>query len=169
MALGFLDLLEIKCVDAFLTAGVSWKTLRQAHNQAQKVLEHNHPFCTNRFATDGKHIFMQLREGDGVITVWDAAQLQGVFDRVIEPFLKNIDFAAGQIPARWWPRGKDRCIALDPQRNFGQPSVFERGVPTRILANSVSANESVEQVALWYEVSAKAVQEAVEYEQQLAE
>lgn len=168
MALGFHDLLEIKCVDAFLNAGVGWKTLRQAHNQAQKVLKHSHPFCTNRLATDGKHIFMELREDGGETTVWDAAQLQRVFDRVINPFLKNLDFGEGKFPTRWWPRGKDRYVALDPRRNFGQPSIFERGIPTRILANSVAANASVEQVALWYEVSAKAVQEAVEYEQQLA-
>jgi len=30
LALGFLDLMEIRAVDAFLRAGVSWKTLREA-------------------------------------------------------------------------------------------------------------------------------------------
>jgi uncharacterized protein (DUF433 family) len=168
MALGFHDLLEIRCVDAFLNAGVDWKTLRQAHNQAQQVLDHSHPFCSNRLATDGKDIFMEMREDDDRTTVWDAAKLQRVFDRVIEPFLKDLDFGQREVPTRWWPRGKDRYVALDPRRNFGQPSVFERGIPTRVLANSVAANGSVDLVALWFETSAGAVQEAVEYEQQLA-
>ncbi|MBI2928715.1 MAG: hypothetical protein HYY24_23885 [Verrucomicrobia bacterium] len=168
MALGFHDLLEIRCVDAFLNAGVGWKTLRQAHKQARKISRHPHPFCSNRFATDGKDIFLELREDDGKATVWDAAKLQGVFDRVIEPFLKNLEFGQGEVPTRWWPRGKDHCVALDPRRNFGQPSIFERGIPTRILNNSVRANGSLELVALWFETDVRAVQEAVEFEQQLA-
>lgn len=168
MALGFHDLLEIQCVDAFLNAGVGWKTLRQAHNQAQQILDQAHPFCSNRFATDGKDIFLELREDDGQTTVWDAAKLQRVFDRVIEPFLEDLDFGQGEAPTRWWPRGKDHYVALDPRRNFGQPSIFERGIPTRVLANSVGANGSPELVALWFEASLEAVQEAVEFEQQLA-
>ena len=168
MALGFHDLLEIHCVDAFLNAGVGWKTLRQAHSQGRGILKHSHPFCSNRFATDGRDIFMELREQDGQTTVWDAANLQRVFDRVIEPFLKNLDFGQGEVPTRWWPRGKDRYVALDPRRNFGQPSIFERGVPTRVLANSVGANGSLELVALWFETSVREVQAAVEFEQQLA-
>jgi uncharacterized protein (DUF433 family) len=111
---------------------------------------------------------MELRETGGTSTVWDAARLQRVFERMIEPFLTDLEFERGDVPARWWPQGKDHYVALDPKRNFGQPSIFERGVPTRVLANSVRANKSVEQVALWFQMSVKAVQEAVAFEQQLA-
>jgi uncharacterized protein (DUF433 family) len=168
MALGFHDLLEIRAVDAFLKAGVAWKTLRMAHSNAQKQLRQTHPFCGNRFATDGRDIFMELGEDEDGRTVWDAAQLQRVFDRIIKPTLRNLDFGQGDVADRWWPRGKEHFVALDPKRNFGQPSIFERGIPTRVLANSVRANDSVEQVALWYETTVKAVQEAVAFEQQLA-
>lgn len=39
-ALGFLDLLEVRCVDAFISAGVNWKTLRHVHDQAHKTVGH---------------------------------------------------------------------------------------------------------------------------------
>lgn len=162
MALGFHDLLEIRAVDAFLKAGVAWKTLRMAHSRAREMLNQNHPFCSNRFGTDGESIFIELRGA-----FWDAARLQRVFDRVIKPTLKNLDFVRRDEPERWWPRGREHLIALDPKRNFGQPSIFERGIPTRILANSLRANGSMEQVALWYETTVNAVQEAVDFEQQL--
>lgn len=168
MALGFLDLLEVRCVDAFVKAGVTWKTLRQAHNQAQKIFGRFHPFCTNRFATDGRAIFVELREKNNEVALYDIASVQRVFDRIIRPFLKELEFAEGEIPTRWWPMGKDRQVALDPRRNFGQPSIFREGIPTQILARSVGANRSVEEVARWFEISAKAVNEAVEFEQQLA-
>ena len=35
-ALGFRDLMEVRFVDAFLKAGVSWKTMRLAHRHARK-------------------------------------------------------------------------------------------------------------------------------------
>ena len=59
-------------------------------------------------------------------------------------------------------------MALDPKRNFGQPTIFEEGVPTRVLAKSVKANGSLGKVARWYEISVRSVREAVEFEQALA-
>lgn len=168
LALSFLDLIEVQCVNALRTAGVSWKTLRKAHVHAQELLHHNHPFCTNRFATDGRAVFLEFRDAENRTSLWDIAEVQRVFDRIIMPFLRNLEFDHGPVPVRWWPLGQDRGVALDPRRNFGHPIVFETGVPTLVLARSVAANRSVEEVARWYEISPKAVKEAVEFEQQLA-
>jgi hypothetical protein len=38
LALGFLDLIEIRFVDAFRRVGVSWATLRRANERARKCL-----------------------------------------------------------------------------------------------------------------------------------
>jgi len=168
LALSFLDLIEVQCIDALRRTGVSWKTLRKAHSRAQKLFRHDHPFCTNRFATDGKSIFMEFRDTEDRTSLWDIAELQRVFDRIIKPFLKNLEFGRDQIPVRWWPMGQDRGVALDPKRNFGHPIIFEAGVPTLVLARSAAANGSIEVVARWFEINPKAVGEAVEFEQQLA-
>lgn len=168
LALGFLDLIEVQCVDALRTAGVSWKTLRKAHIHARELFHHDHPFCTNRFATDGRTIFMEFHDAENRPSLWDMAEVQRVFDRIIIPFLKNLEYERNQTPIRWWPLGPDRGVALDPKRNFGHPIVFETGVPTLALYRSVEANHSVQEVARWFEISPKAVKEAVEFEQQLA-
>jgi len=52
-ALSFADLIEVRCVHAFLEAGVSWKTLRTVHAQAVKLLGVDQPFATRQFFTDG--------------------------------------------------------------------------------------------------------------------
>jgi uncharacterized protein (DUF433 family) len=168
MALGFLDLLEIRCVDAFISAGVSWKTLRQVYDQARELVGHSHPFCTNRFATDGQTIFMELQEKNDEVTLWDMRDVQRVFDRIIQPFLKNIEFDSSRVPLRWWPRGKNHQVALDPRRSFGQPIIFRDGIPTQVLARSVRANDSLEEVARWFEIKSASVREAVEFEHALA-
>jgi uncharacterized protein (DUF433 family) len=168
VALGFLDLLEVRCVDAFISAGVTWKTLRQVHGRAQTLLRHTHPFCTNQFGTDGKTIFMEVREGNDEVTLWDMRDLQRVFDQIIRPFLRNVEFDSGRVPRRWWPLGMNRLVALDPRRSFGQPIIFHDGVPTSVLARSVHANGSAEEVARWFEIRPASVHEAVEFEQTLA-
>jgi uncharacterized protein (DUF433 family) len=168
MALGFLDLLEIRCVDAFISAGVSWKTLRQVHDRARELVGHSHPFCTNRFATDGQTIFMEFQEKNKEVTLWDMRDVQRVFDRIIRPFLKDIEFDSAKVPFRWWPRGKNHQVALDPRRSFGQPIIFREGIPTQVLARSVRANDSVEEVARWFEINSRSVREAVDFEEALA-
>lgn len=162
--LGFLDLLEVRCVNAFITAGVSWKTLRQVHSKAQGLLGHTHPFCTNRFATDGQRIFMEVRERTDEVTLWDMPDTQRVFESVIRPFLKEIEFDEGEVPCRWWPLGRNHLVALDPRRSFGQPIILRDGVPTTVLARSLRANGSAEEVARWFEISPASVSEAVKFE-----
>ena len=168
IALGFLDLLEIRAVDAFINAGVTWKTLRQVHDKARNWVGHSHPFCTNRFATDGHTIFLQLRKKNQEVMLWDMRDVQRVFDKVIRPFLKNVEFDSGKVPRRWWPRGKNRQVALDPRRSFGHPIIFREGIATKVLARSARANDSVEEVARWFQISPVSVREAIDFEQALA-
>jgi uncharacterized protein (DUF433 family) len=168
MALGFLDLLEIRAVDAFISAGVSWKDLRRIHSEARRWLGTTHPFCTNRFATDGHTVFMELREENHGVMLWDMRDVQRVFDKVIRPFLKNVEFDNGKVPRRWWPRGKNRQVALDPRRSFGHPIIFREGIATNILARSAQANDSIEEVARWFQISPASVREAIDFEQALA-
>ena len=101
--------------------------------------------------------------------LWDIARDQREFGRITRLFLKDLEFLQGELPERWWPNGKNHLVALDPRRSFGQPIIFNEGVPTGTLARSVRANGSILQVARWFEISAASVREAVEFERSLAE
>lgn len=166
LAIGFKDLMEIRFVRAFLNAGVTWKTMRDAHVAAKAKLGADHPFCTHSFATDGREILLHQAEASGDTCLINITNDQRQFERIVAPFLKELDFEQGV--ARWWPLGKQRSVVVDPIRNMGQPTVTLSGVPTRILAASVKSNLSVESVASWFEVAAKEVRDAVEFETQWA-
>jgi uncharacterized protein (DUF433 family) len=168
MAVGFLDMLEIRCVNAFLVAGVGWKTMRLAHKHAQETLNLSHPFCTNQFKVLGREIILELPQDDAEPQLWEIARNQRVFGHVTRPFLKDLEFAQREMPLRWWPRGKAHLVALDPRRSFGHPIIFPVGIPTAVLARSVRANGSIAAVARWFEVDPVCVREAVEFEQSLA-
>lgn len=165
LALGFLDLIEVRFVHAFLRAGVTWKTVRHAHERGQEAYGTQHPFCTRRFVTDGQCIF---DDADGQGGMEDVAQRQRVFPVVVKPFLKELQFSEdGETLESWWPLGKDRRVVLDPTRSFGQPIIASENVPTGVLFHAVQAGQSPEEVAHWYEVPARAVRDAVDFERSL--
>ena len=167
LALGFLDLIEVRFVDAFLKAGVSWKTLRSARTRAQEIYKLEHPFCTLKFVTDGCCIFDKLKKGRKGELI-DLERGQQVFPVVIKPFLKELQFAAkaGTLE-RWWPLGKNRHVVLDPTLSFGQPIIAVGNVPTEVLFRAVKAGQTHEEVADWYEVPLQSVKDATRFERAL--
>ncbi|HWA85894.1 MAG TPA: DUF433 domain-containing protein [Opitutus sp.] len=166
LAIGFRDLMEIRFVNAFLDAGVSWKTMRAAHVAAKAKLGSDQPFCTHQFVTDGREILQREAHASGDTSLLNITTDQREFDRLVSPFLKELDFDGGVT--RWWPLGRKRFVVVDPVKNLGQPTVTRSGVPTRVLARSVAANGSVDEVARWFEVATEEVRDAVEFEQSLA-
>jgi len=166
LALSFRDLLELRFVDAFIRLGVSWRTMRRAHANAQQELKTTHPFCSRRIETDGKNILLRQAKEDSDEALLNLVTHQREFSRIVRDLLKELEFSGNDIV--WWPLGKGKQVVIDPRRNFGQPTVAKSGVPAITLARSVKANSSVNVVARWYEVQRDEVRDAVEFEDSLA-
>lgn len=169
LALGFLDLMEIRFVDAFLKRGVSWPDVHLARDKAMRHFpETSHPFCTKRFLTDGRQLLVHVQEETGEPALLEITKDQKVFDAFVLPFVRDLEFGPGETVERWWPMGREHRVALDPRRNFGQPTLFEEGISTHVIARSVRANRgSISAVAEWYEISAGAIRDAMEFEDRL--
>jgi uncharacterized protein (DUF433 family) len=169
LALGFLDLIEVRFVDAFLKSGVSWTIIHKAREMAgARFPGESHPFCTRRFVTDGHGIFVELHTEGAPARFLEIVRDQQVFAEIMRPFIKGLEFGERNSLERWWPMGRDQPVVIDPRRNFGQPTIFNEGIPTAVLARSVKANDgSVEAVAGWYEISPESVKAAIKYEQSL--
>lgn len=167
--LSFLDLLEVRFLDAFLVRGVSRKAVRIAALNARELLGRHHPFSTRIFKTDGRSIFAEITKGTDDKRLLDVVKKQYVFEKIVAPYLyEGIEFNAFNDPERWWPLGKKHAVVIDPERGFGAPIVARSGVPTKVLANALKAEGSVESVAKWYEVSEREVRDAVLFEERLA-
>jgi uncharacterized protein (DUF433 family) len=163
--LSFVDLQELRLLNAFRSRGASWQTLRVAHQRARDHVGHDHPFSTGRFWSAGREILTAVAISERDRALENIVSKQLVFKKFIAPYLRGLEFK-DRVVVRWYPR-RDRLVIVDPTRSFGQPVVKE-GVPTRILARSYGAERSVERVARWYDVAASSVRAAVDFERRLA-
>jgi uncharacterized protein (DUF433 family) len=167
--LSFLDLLEVRFLEAFLKHGIKWKTIRIASQKAADLLNRLHPFSTYKFKTDGRTILMETMREDEDRVLLDLVKDQYVFEQIIGPFLyQGIEYNDRDEPYRWWPLGEHRSVVIDPRRAFGAPIVVPSGVPTKILAGGFKAEGSLSFVARWYDVTPEEVKDAVDFEEQLA-
>ncbi|HEY5813250.1 MAG TPA: hypothetical protein VIT23_11435, partial [Terrimicrobiaceae bacterium] len=129
VALGFLDLIEIRFVGAFLDKGVSWPMIHKVREKAAEIYpDVTHPFCTRQFATDGQRVFIAVHKETGESSLLEIATDQHVFAAITRPFLKQLEFKDGTILRRWWPMGTDHPIVIDPRKNFGHPIISNEGI-----------------------------------------
>ncbi len=167
--LGFLDLMEIRFIDRFVSAGVSPQTVRLAAVRARELIGQDHPFATRRFRTDGRGIFAQIARDEGEGDLLDLVKSQYAFHKVISPSLyDDLDFSPSDEALRWWPLGHRRGVVVDPARSFGQPIIAKTGIATDAMAAAVGAEGSVEAAARWYAVEPALVKAAVDFEKSLA-
>ncbi|MDP0500942.1 MAG: DUF433 domain-containing protein [Verrucomicrobiota bacterium JB022] len=166
-AVGFLDLIELRFMHFFLAQGVSLQRIKQVHQALQHRHGISHPFSTGQYGTDRVNILEQAADELGE-RLWVNVTSGQAELKFVEQFIHQLDFGSDSLAARWWPRGRDNLVVLDPQRNFGKPMLASCGVPTRAIITALRANDTVEAVAEWYEVSIAEVQAALEFERSLA-
>ena len=169
--LTFLELIELLFVKQFRAEGVSMQVIRKAAQAAARKFDTPYPFAVRHFDTDGRSIFETLKaQPDGEAIVEDLARGQYVFDIVVRPFFRKLDYSDAGIVLKFWPLDREGRVVLDPEREFGAPIDEETGVPTRALFDAVRSGggQSCETVAAWFEVPLAAVEAAVRYESMLA-
>lgn len=169
VALTFLDLMEIRFVDAFRQLGVSLPIVRKTLIKARDVFHLEFPFSSRRFSTDGKFIFAEIAKEENEPILLDILRDQYESRRLVSQSLyATLDFDESSQAARWWPLGKQRRVVVDPARSFGQPIETSSGIPTVTLADAVKAEGSIAAAAAWYGVKQAAVRASVAFEAKLA-
>jgi uncharacterized protein (DUF433 family) len=191
--LSFLDIVQLRMADAFITAGVSAQKVRRAIQYGAEIIKSEYPFANARFRTDGKTIILHVMNEPSTARKADAGDLpapvvlmqerpgeredklidlfkhgQYLMQKVIEPSLKGLEFDQDDMAARWWPMGRSKGIVIDPRRQFGTPIDDATGVPTSVLAEAAKAEGSIAQAAKMFMVPQSSVSRAVTFEEQMA-
>jgi uncharacterized protein (DUF433 family) len=167
IAISFLDLVELRFINAFLEHGVTWAYLRDAYQKAINLVGRPRPFSTKRFKTDGRGILTEIMAKGNISSVLDVGVGQLGFWPIIAPFYRELEFDWEEV-SRWWPGTNNRSVVIDPERSFGKPIIAREGIPTRILYKAYLAEGSLESVASWYGVRKGSVKAAVDFEVRLA-
>ncbi|PDT82955.1 DUF433 domain-containing protein [Sinorhizobium sp. BJ1] len=171
---GFYDLMEIRFIEYFRRQKISLQSIRKAAEVARKELGHRHPFALSdvKFVTDRKRIFHLTAEQTNDAKLRDLVTGQYAMYDVIERYLaKGIEFNPGSGLAEYWrpDAAKFPNVVLDPTKAHGQPVLDDYEVPTSVLFGLWRAeDQDYDAVADWYEIPREKVEQAVEYEIDLA-
>jgi len=173
--ISFADLMEAKVIAAFYEHGVQIQTVRKAIDRAKESFQIERPFSSEKFETDGKRIFIDLRDTCSEDTGFmDVVSTQTAFKEIIQPTFKNIEFE-NSTAVRWWPLGTNKSIVVDPSRALGKPIANTSSVPVDTLIDALDmkpgekpSKQEVKRIARLFDVDTTVVADAAEFNLQYA-
>lgn len=157
-AVNFYTLIEFYIFYCLRELGVTQKKIFEAHEAMVKQLKTIHPFASAKVLTDGKSILYALEDGT---TIKADKSKQIALKQIIENFCKKIEFSDNNLAEKFYPLGKNKYIVVDPQHQFGQPTVEETNILAETIYNMHEAGETNEFLSRLYDISLKEVQAAI--------
>lgn len=146
----FIGLAEAWIVRAFTRAGVPVARIRPALEQLRTQIGLEHALASDRLKTDGADILWDLRERDSAL---DDNRLvvvrngHAMFGEIVREHLKHVDYRDGFVGQLRIPRAAGAEWTLDPEINFGQPTLTEYGIRVDDILDRIAAGETMEEVA----------------------
>jgi uncharacterized protein (DUF433 family) len=167
-ALSYLQLVEVAFVARFRKLNVSLKRIRIAHEFLAKTFAVELPFAQLGVRTDGADIFRDLEstEGSWVRQLLVASRHgQIAWADPIEERIRQFDWdITQQLAVRWYPRGKDAPVVVDPRIAFGAPILRDSAIRTAVIKGRFQAGEDIEEIEGDFGLSAAAIRYALAFE-----
>jgi uncharacterized protein (DUF433 family) len=165
--LSFSNLVEAHVLRALRTVhDVDVKDVRTAIAFAEREFNIKRLLLSHELLAGAGELFLDTY-GE-LISLSQSGQL--AMRKVLEHYLQRVERDEKKLPVRLYPTLRDdavdarRVIAIDARIAFGRPVIISRGIETASIAQRIDANESVEEVADDYGLTASEVEEAVIYE-----
>lgn len=174
--LSFLDLVEIRFVEHFLSHGAKHRTLRHAAGELRNEFRTPHPFATDKvhLVADKADVFLEImresakKEKDRALMSLTTKNYV-MTETIKRDLLPGITFdRQSHLAERFAPRPKQfPHIIVDPRIAYGQPTGPD-GVPTVAIYDAWEAEgENADEVAYWFKIPTAAVVDAVRFEKLL--
>ena len=77
---------------------------------------------------------------------------QATFGEIVREHLKHVDYRDGFIGRLRIPRASGAEYTIDPQVNFGQPTLSEYGIRIDDVLDRIAAGETIGEVALDFDI-----------------
>ena len=138
----FLDLMELRFINAFHQAGWPWGRIRRLGAAARRELGLDYPFASPRFQEAGPALFQSIAVGLAA-TGRNGATADGrppAFHEIIPPLLYESADYDGDLPLRWYPGVEwgipeiGREVNLDAFRCGSHPTIVGRRLRTVWMA-----------------------------------
>ena len=163
IALGFLDLMEVRLVKELRLQKVPLQTIRYCIKRAQEITEETHPFATKHIKTDGQTLFLEIADQSGDRDLLNLKNSQWGFEQLIRDSLLNVEFDMDGAASRWFPLGFNSSVVLDPRINFGQPTLGDTGIPVNVVLRLLETDLSTEEVCEQFDITTKAANDSLAF------
>ncbi len=159
-AFGFLTLMEFYVFYRLKERGVQTRKILAAHERLSKRLTTMFPFASVKLLTDGGRILFSPEDG-AIVDV--EPDFQYNLKEVILPFCEKIEFNRSNLAQRFYPMGKEHDIVIDPQHQFGQPTIKGTNILPITLWNYYRGGEKQTTIAALFDIPLKSVKDAVAF------
>lgn len=164
------EFVELGYLREYRRKGVPLQRLRPVIDELRREFRTPYPLATARPYVLGKELVLEVQERNELpaaiaIVIRSGQQLLLADDA--NRFFKKVEFDPpdqGDV-RRIHPAGPASPVVIDPLVRFGRPSVA--GVSTERLWELFDAGETVEEIAVGYDLAGEDVRAAIAYEEQL--
>lgn len=162
--LSFLNLVEAHVLRALRTEhDVSLAGIREALDTAEKRLGIERVLLSDQLLTSAGELFIE-HYGE-LLSLSRSGQF--AMKRMLEAYLRRVVWDDKHIPIRLFPFLRDTesagpsPIVIDPRKSFGRPTIVGSGIMTHILTDRIDAGETIEELALDYDIPAAHIESAI--------
>lgn len=138
---------------------VSSQKIIKTRHAMRKDLGTEHPFAMANLLTHGKKIWYEFK--DSIVDADGSRQTN--FERMVRDYAKKIDFNGNDLAVRYWPMGKNHQVVVDPQHQFGMPTIANTNINTHTLRSMFRSGESPEVLAEMFDIPLNAVKDALTF------
>jgi uncharacterized protein (DUF433 family) len=159
VAVNFLTLIEMYVFYSLKENGVKTKTIIEAHEILANQFKTQYPFAQKEYYSLGDNVFFE----DSNILTTANKNLQGVFPEALIPYSKKISFGNDKLAHKFYPLGETRSIIIDPNHQFGQPTIKGTNILAATIYDWHLSNESEEFIADLYNISIQNIRDSVDF------
>jgi len=169
--LSYIQLVEVRFVATMRGKDIKLDELRRARAYVRRVLRMEHPFAHVRFKSLGINLLLESladfegMDGDAMVLAPGLGGQLGM-RQILERVITELDYDH-EIAVRWYPRGREQPIVIDPRMSFGRPTVVGTGIPTTVLYHRYHAGDSKDFLADDFRLSPEQVDAGIKFEESL--
>ncbi|MCL5070792.1 MAG: DUF433 domain-containing protein [Actinobacteria bacterium] len=161
LAMDFYMLIEFFVFYKLREKKISSQQIITAHQTIAKDIGNPYPFATTYISSDENKIFYSPDKNKTIIKADPTQQI--AIKKIIENYIKKIDFDSTFLAERFWPRGRDKNIVVDPHHQFGQPIIKNTNIQAETIYLFYKGGEKKDFIARLYNIDIKSVNDSINF------
>lgn len=153
----FKSLLQLYVFIELKKRGHKKKDIIEMYKFIAKKYQTNYPFATKQILSVGSEI---LINGDSGLINY---KFQLSFDKLLKDYIEKIDFDSHGNAIRFYPLGMKRSIVVDPEIQFGSPTIKGTRIDVRTIAECFEAGDSKKLISKAYNLKLKEINDAIDF------